>query len=447
MSIKNLLKFACIAGVFVLASCGDDEVCDGKTCATGEILDATTCECINTAVCGGKTCADGETLNVVTCDCETNPIPTERKFGRISANETWSSETVYILTGKVVVDSLVTLTIEPGTIIKGETGTGSLASALIVARGGKIEACGTAAEPIIFTSITDGIQPGQTEGTLTEIDNGLWGGLILLGNAPISVSGDATQANIEGIPSDEPYSFYGGNNPTDNSGTLCYVSVRHGGASIGDGNDINGITFAGVGSGTTVNNIEVVANFDDGVEWFGGSVNVTNVMVWAADDDAIDIDQAYSGRIYNAVVICFPGTDHALEIDGPEGSLRDGFMLMGGNIVGADDEMADFRDGAQGSVQDLVFSGFTKYDEGEGDFELDDSETSANYFGGSLVIRGNEFLLPSGVTLSSVLKNDGGDDSAFDTQMASENSTPANATKGVNRADFAWTQAAKAGKF
>ena len=116
--------------------------------------------------------------------------------------------------------------------------------------------------------LLDNITVGDQAGTnLDETDAGLWGGLIVLGYAPISA--DAATALIEGLPANEAYAVYGGTNAADNSGSIQYVSVRHGGTLIGDGNEINGITLAGVGSATVVNHIEVVANVDDGVEFFG----------------------------------------------------------------------------------------------------------------------------------------------------------------------------------
>ncbi len=333
--------------------------------------------------------------------------------GIIAASETWSADEIHILGEKVVVDQGVTLTIEPGTIIKGVEGEGSLASALIVARGGRLMAEGTSSNPIIFTSILDDIEIGQKSGTnLSESDNGLWGGLIVLGNAPISA--DASAVQIEGIPADETYGLYGGNDATDDSGIIRYISVRHGGTLIGEGNEINGITLGGVGSGTVIEYVEVVGNKDDGVEWFGGTVNVSNVLVWAADDDAIDIDQAYSGTINNALVIAFSGTDHALEIDGPEGSIDGSFTLSNATLLGVDDEIADFRDGALGTLTNVYVSGFVSPSadldsnneaDGEGDVELDDDESSANYAIGDLDLINWQVNLPSNTTLQDIFKD------------------------------------------
>src|SRR5690606_31546447 len=152
----------------------------------------------------------------------------------ITSNTTWKSNKIYILKSRIAVTNGATLTIEPGTIIKGEAGTGANATALIIARGAKLNADVTANQPIIFTSIADEITHGQIASpNLDPTMNGLWGGLIILGNAPISA--DAQTAQIEGIPASDPNGLYGGSNANDNSGVIKYVSVRHGGANIGEG--------------------------------------------------------------------------------------------------------------------------------------------------------------------------------------------------------------------
>ncbi|MGB1184561.1 MAG: hypothetical protein ACPG4S_05300, partial [Schleiferiaceae bacterium] len=131
------------------------------------------------------------------------------KSGLIQANETWSADSIYQLNGRVVVDAGVTLTVEAGTIIKGEEGDGANASVLIVGKGGMIDAQGTAESPIVMTSVLDNIAVGQRNGSnLDETDNGLWGGLIVLGDAPISA--DASEALVEGLPANEPWAVYGG---------------------------------------------------------------------------------------------------------------------------------------------------------------------------------------------------------------------------------------------
>ncbi|WP_107039436.1 hypothetical protein [Brumimicrobium mesophilum] len=323
----------------------------------------------------------------------------------ITTNTTWTNEKVYVLNTRVTVTTGATLTIEPGTIIKGEVGTGPNATALIIARGGKIMAEGTATSPIIFTTIADEIQPGQIDSPNMSADlDGLWGGLIVLGNAPISADNPSVQ--IEGIPPSDQNGLYGGSDATDNSGVLKYISIRHGGANIGEGNEINGLTLGGVGTGTVIENIEVVSNQDDGVEWFGGTVNVKNVIVWNAGDDALDTDQAWSGTLDNFIVIAGESTDHALEIDGPEGAFLDAHTLKNGSIKGAaNTEIADFRDGARASLENIYMFGFPDpATDGRGDFSLSGQASIDNFANGVLNFSNLEVTSPTGVALSDIFK-------------------------------------------
>ena len=197
------------------------------------------------------------------CDNDDNPpvVPVDpdpvseniNVTGMLTGVNNWTSDNIYVLNQKVVVDAGATLNIECGTIIKGTAGTGSLASALVVARGGTLNANGTVDCPIIMTSESDNIEVGQTAGTNLGInDRGLWGGLIVLGYAPSSFSGDVSEVQIEGIPADDTFGLYGGNDPSDNSGSITYVSIRHGGALIGEDNEINGLTLGGVGNSTVI---------------------------------------------------------------------------------------------------------------------------------------------------------------------------------------------------
>ena len=171
---------------------------------------------------------------LVFTSCEATP-PVENKdkiiTGLITEDTYWYADTAYEMAGKVVVEEGVTLFIEAGTVVKARDGQGSLSTALIIAQGGKVQATGTTEAPIVFTSIYD-------NGTnLDETDMGLWGGIVVLGYAPISA--DAATALIEGLPANEPFAVYGGNNIHDNSGVLEYVSIRHAGTLLGDGNDLN----------------------------------------------------------------------------------------------------------------------------------------------------------------------------------------------------------------
>lgn len=277
-------------------------------------------------------------------DDNNNPPSDNKITANITQNTTWTTGQTYILGGRITVVSGVTLTIQKGVIVKGEAGTGANATALLIARGGKLMAEGTADQPIIFTSVADEIVPGQIESPNLDPDiDGLWGGLLVLGKARISASnsnGDLSEVQIEGIPTSDPNGLYGGTDDADNSGVLKYISIRHGGANIGAGNEINGLTLGGVGSGTVVENIEIIANQDDGIEIFGGKVNIKNLVSWNVNDDAIDTDQSWGGTLDNFVVIA-PG-NHNFELDGPEGSYVAGHVIQNGIVIANDEGMGRF---------------------------------------------------------------------------------------------------------
>jgi hypothetical protein len=395
--------------------------------------------------CQKKGCTDPTALNYsesakkddgscVYAPAENEVVVTEN----VTANTTWTADKIWILGSRIAVTSGVTLTIEPGTIIKGQAGTGANATALIIARGAKINAVGTAAAPIIFTSIADEIQPGQIASpNLDPTLSGLWGGLMIMGNAPISA--DAASVQIEGIPASDPNGLYGGSDAADNSGVVKFISIRHGGANIGEGNEINGLTLGGVGNGTVIENVEVVANQDDGIEFFGGTVNVTNALVWNAGDDAIDTDQSWAGTLNNFIVVCGDQTDHALEIDGPEGSLLAGHTLTNGTVKGNDaSELGDFRSSARGDFNNIYFFGFPDpATDGRGDFSLS-SGSDATFAAGDLTFSNLQTTLPTGVALTAVFKA-GTDVHATDVAAGAN-------TVGANVSAFAsWTWAGVSG--
>ncbi|MCE5270257.1 T9SS type A sorting domain-containing protein [bacterium] len=209
----------------------------------------------------------------------------------IVGNTTWSKDTVYVLNGFVFVEDGEVLNIQAGTVIKGKPGQGVNASALIVARGGRIYARGSSSQPIIFTAESDDV---DNPNDLPSDSRGLWGGLILLGKARINTAKGT--GNIEGIPDTEPRGAYGGSNDHDNSGVYQYLSLRYGGTDIGAGNEINGLTFGAVGDSTVVDHIEVFNNADDGYEWFGGTVNTKYLVSAFNGDDSFDTDEGFNGK-------------------------------------------------------------------------------------------------------------------------------------------------------
>lgn len=394
------------------------------------------------------------------CEYDTDPYTLS---GQITTDQTLTADQIWTLSGRVVVTSGTTLTIEPGTIIKAMPGSGASASTLIIARGAKLNANGTAAAPIVMTSNSDDIEIGQTIGSSLNVNvRGLWGGLLILGNAPCSFSGDVTELQIEGIPASDANGLYGGNDATDNSGTITYVSIRHGGAEIGEGNEINGLTLAGVGSATTINNIEVVANVDDGIEFFGGTVNASNLLVWGQGDDGLDIDQAYAGTIDNSMVILNDASDHAFEIDGPEGSATGSFTISNSTIIGAadgcnaagvDGEMADFREGATGTTQNILsidFAGTTLTATGK-DVELDDVADALSYSNGTLVFNNWEIVWIDGCTGEAVTNifDDTSNTSTFEADAPNFSAVVSTPTgnAGANSSNFSWTYASANGAF
>lgn len=362
------------------------------------------------------------------------------KVGEITADETWETGNVYELDGRVSVTNGATLTIEPGVIVKGQTGAGANASVLIIARGSKIMAEGTADQPIIFTGVNDEIEPGQIASpNLDATFVNQWGGLIVLGDAPISAS--SSEVQIEGIPPSDDNGLYGGSDPNHDAGVLKYISIRHGGALIGDGNEINGLTLGGVGDGTTIENIEVVANQDDGIEWFGGNVDVSNVVIWNCGDDGLDTDQDWIGTCDNFLIIT-PQGGSAFELDGPEGNLNRGVHTLSNGVVFAGDRidhLIDFDDFTNAELINIYFYGWSEsYGPAmtaDGPFAPietfggDGNGTSSNW---------EYTLTPNGAPADSIFKG-------VPAAILTEVSGPAAKTVGPTSADFGWTWAAQSG--
>ena len=219
-----------------------------------------------------------------TVDEDINPplaANTVEVSGDVTANTTWSADKIYLLKGNVFVTGNATLTIQPGTIIKGDKAT---KGALIITRGAKIMAVGTADKPIVFTS---SIAAGARK-------EGDWGGVIILGKAQNNVG---TSVAIEGISDATDKGKHGGTDNADNSGTIKYVRIEYAGIALSPDNEINGLTFGSVGSGTTVDYVEVYRSGDDAFEWFGGAVNCSHLLAIDSWDDDFDTDNGFSGKV------------------------------------------------------------------------------------------------------------------------------------------------------
>ena len=196
---------------------------------------------------------------------------------------TLTKDKKYLIKGQVFVRTGVVLTIQPGTVVFGDKAT---KGTLVIDRGGKLLAEGTAAEPIIFTSAL----PAGTR------DRGDWGGLVILGKAPVNQPDPA----IEGIT---PAVIFGGTDNADNSGVLKYVRVEFAGIELTPNNETNSITLGGVGSGTKMDYTQVSFGGDDGFEWFGGSMNSKNLVAFAMWDDCFDVDYGFIGKVQFAVSV------------------------------------------------------------------------------------------------------------------------------------------------
>lgn len=347
--------------------------------------------------------------------------------GSGTGTTTWTSNNIYLLDGMVFVNNGDVLTIEAGTVVKGKSGQGENASALIVARGGKIIAMGTAAEPIIFTAEADDLN-----GSVQDLTDGLWGGIIILGKATLNTVPGEQQ--IEGIPQTEPRGIYGGTEDNDNSGEIHYVSIRHGGSDIGEGNEINGLTLGGVGSATIIEFVEVFANKDDGIEFFGGMPRLNNILVAFCGDDSYDYDQGFRG--YGQFWIAVQGYergDRLGEHDGgtdPETGEPYAIPTVYnatyvGRGEGASKRTITFRDNAGGNYANSIF-----YNQAKAiDIELLVDKCSYTRFdNGQLTIKNNMFFHISEPYVS-VSAGDGVSDEekdAANTELSEYFSTAAN---------------------
>ena len=202
----------------------------------------------------------------------------------ISASTEWTADHRYLIKGFVEVEAGATLTIAPGTVIFGDKTT---KETLIINRGATINAAGTAADPIVFTSA----EPAGSRAP------GDWGGIILCGRAPVNLPGGTgvVEGGVEAV--------FGGTDAADNSGRLSFVRIEFPGIAFQPNNEINGLTLAGVGSGTTIDHIQVSYSGDDSYEWFGGAVNSKRVISFGGLDDDFDMDNGFSGKLQFGVAV------------------------------------------------------------------------------------------------------------------------------------------------
>ncbi|KFA94878.1 hypothetical protein [Archangium violaceum] len=220
------------------------------------------------------------------CPGPVDPDVADDVSSNITQNTTWTADKVYTLKGYIFVES-GTLTIEPGTQVVGEEG-----SALIITRNAKLNAVGTAARPIVFTS-------AKPEG---ERAAGDWGGVVLLGKAKINVAGGTN--TVEGFfaTSGDERTKYGGDDDAHDCGKLKYARIEFAGFELAEDNELNGLTTGACGSATELDYIQVHKGADDGVEMFGGTANLKHIVISQPDDDGLDYDLGYTGKVQFLVV-------------------------------------------------------------------------------------------------------------------------------------------------
>jgi hypothetical protein len=301
---------------------------------------------------------------VVTAGCPTNTLdsgltfkgkPTCTLTGRITSDTHLTSNNTYLLQGQVVIGENVVagektqLTIDAGTFIFNTGGV----HLLVVDRNGQIQANGSAAKPIIFTY--------EGDETATVDTRGQWGGLVINGSATINEAGGV--ADGEGASG-----LYGGTNDTDSSGSITYVQVKYAGRVFTESDELNGIAFQGVGSGTNIDYVQVHNNSDDGVEFFGGTVNAKHLFLTGNEDDSIDWTQGWTGKVQFAAVRMGSSSDHCIEADN-NGDNNDATPRSNPTIANLtcsggfndDGQGVRLREGTSATITNSVIAGFSSY--------------------------------------------------------------------------------------
>lgn len=286
MAFAKLVKLSAISTALMLAGCGGGDIVINTGSSDGGTTTPTT-PTTPTSKCPSFA-TEGAALGGVSKQvCEIK--------GTLTADATLTSDILWALNGKVAVGNdnanNAVLTVEPGTTIFGKSG----ADFLVVSRGSQIRAVGSATAPIVFTSVNDII------GTANETSAGQWGGMVILGRAPTNKCDANALADCK-IEAEGNAGPYGGDKPNDNSGILKFVQVKYAGYEVVKDNELNGITFAGVGAATVVDYVQVHNNLDDGVEVFGGTVDLKHLVLTGNHDDSLDWTDGWTGRVQHVLI-------------------------------------------------------------------------------------------------------------------------------------------------
>jgi hypothetical protein len=412
-SMKWLLAIG-VLGAATAAACGDDLVdstggggtggaggaggtggSTGGTGGEGGSTGGTGGEGGSTGGTGGEGGTDGGTGGSAgsggTGGTGGNSCPTTmtvRVTDDIAASTTWTVCNTYVIPRQkqLFVKGGATLTIEPGTVVKGEEG-----SVIVVTRGSKINATGTKEKPIVFTSSQD---DNAKKG-------GFWGGLLVLGAAPINTnkltSPPSDEATYEAFTASLPEGKFGGTNAADDSGTLKYVRIEFAGFNFVADREFNNLTLAGVGSGTTIDYVQVHGGSDDGIEFFGGTVNVKHVVSSQNEDDGFDTDNGWQGKAQfvviqnvnpNGVTEAANGYESDNHASAPSYTAEPRVMptvynvtMLGNKAYNASSFAAIFRRGTGGKYYNHLITGFPL------GIEVRDSATADQITAGNLFIK------------------------------------------------------------
>ena len=340
--------------------------------------------------------------------------------GNLTTDLILDASVAHNLTGALLVKDGATLTIEAGTRINALAGGTDVY--ILVEKGGRIIADGTAAKPILFTSNASIPKAGD------------WGGIIINGMAPLSRQASSSSNAATEVKNSI---FFGGDDVNDNSGILNYVKLEYTGARIDDEAEHNGLTLNGVGAGTTISNIAILNGDDDAIEFFGGSVNASNLLVVNAKDDMFDFTQGYTGTCtnlygireanYTAVTSDPRGIEADGNLDGntPTDIAQSDFTIDGITIINNGDtvDMADaikVRRGATATITNAyvalgsgaTYSDFIDLKDGKTDANDNTSITAVGNVANGLDVTDNKNTTSGGATITTSVGTSGGADNS-----------------------------------
>ena len=308
-------------------------------------------------------------FGILSTDCSSNEVLVSSD---ITSDVTWTADNTYNLQGQIYVKPGASLTIEAGTVV-ASTPTSNGSGSLAVCRGAQIFVNGTSGSPVIMTSTNDDMINWR------EACNE-WGNLTIMGNGYIGFNeGDASDSGFAGnstqmegltaaFPGD-PDVVYGGTDDDDDSGSISYLNLRYGGRVVGLTNELNGLSLGALGRATDISNVEIMNNVDDGIEIWGGTVNIKNASIWNIGDDSVDLDQGYRGQMQNILIVQGYSTDdtqgsgvgdNGFEHDGAENSdaqPRTRGCIYNATFIGQPDGdgATAWRDGAGMQYRNCIF--------------------------------------------------------------------------------------------